>query len=112
MVTALELVNDNSISAIALTFFTALCTGVGATVVGIYKIRTEASAARDAALEAKKEAELAKKNTVNISNGFASGVGQKLDSIIDEQRRQRNLLDKANESIQEHLEWHLNKEAP
>jgi hypothetical protein len=112
MITALELVNDNSISAIALTFFTALVTGMVAAVTGIYKIRADSKVAMVEATEARKEAEQAKKNTVNISNGFASGVGSKLDRILTEQAQQRKVLDSVSESLQDHLEWHLNKETP
>lgn len=102
---AQDLVNDNSISAIALTFFTALIGGVVTIIVALIQVKNKAKDAADAAQEARS-------NTVNVSNGFASGVDKKLTRIIDEQIRVRETQDQISQALREHLEWHLNKETP
>lgn len=91
-----EVLNDNSISAYALTLFSIIIGGVTTAVVGIYKIRSDAKEAKNAALKAQE-------NTTQVSNGFASGVGKKLDRIID---KQISLED----SFREHLSWHLDNQ--
>ena len=98
-----EVVNDNSISAIALTLFLAIISGIVTIIVTQLQLKSKAKEAAQAANDAKNEASLAKNNTVNISNGFASGVDRKLDWLIAEVTKQRD-------AQQEHLEWHLNKE--
>lgn len=104
MLLATELVNDNGISGIALALFTAIIGGITTIIVTQLQLKTKAKEAANAALEAKDEAVQAKQNTVNVSNGFASGVGAKLDRIIESQEETATALRK-------HLEWHLNKEA-
>lgn len=94
------LITDNGISGIALAFFSAILTAVGGTVVAVLQLKTKATEAQSAALEAKAEAEQARKNTTSISNGFAGGVDRKLDLIINEQIKQKDTL-------QRHLEWHI-----
>lgn len=98
-----EVVNDNSISAIALSCFGILITGVVTVLVTLIQVKNKAKDAADAAQEAQA-------NTVNVSNGFAGGVDKKLTYIIDEQVRQRKAQDETNSALREHLEWHINKE--
>lgn len=94
------LINDNGISTIALAFFSALFAALSAGVVGIFQVKSKAIEARNVALETKKEAEQARLNTTNLSNGFADGVDSKLNRIIDNQT-------KLNDRLQNHLEWHV-----
>lgn len=92
--------NDNSISTVAFAFFTAITTGIAGIVVALVQLKTKATEAQRAALEAKVEAEQAKQNTTSISNGFAGNVGRKLDRITE-------LTLENNRAIREHLSWHL-----
>jgi Na+/glutamate symporter len=105
MILAQEFVNDNSISAIALTAFGIIISGVVTIIVALINVKNKAKEAADAAQEARS-------NTTNISNGFASGVDKKLTRIIDEQIRVRASQDEIHRSLREHLEWHLDKETP
>lgn len=79
---------------LALGAFTALFGAVATIIVSLTK--------RDSK-EAKVAAREAVRNTEPISNGFALGVTQKLDTIIEHQN-------KMDESFRKHLEWHLTKE--
>jgi hypothetical protein len=97
-------INDNGISAIALAFFGALFTAVSATVIGLFKIHTEAKEAKNATLDTRKEARQARVNTQNIANGFANNVDRKLDHIIEEQ-------DSLGQALREHLSWHVKNPA-
>lgn len=69
--------------------FVTVLSGIGACIKFILQVRSEAQAANQ-----KVDKTIA--NTTNISNGFASGVNLKLDSIIEWQ--------------QGHMEYHLEKE--
>lgn len=100
MLNGAELINDNGISAIALTFFTALFGAVSATVVGVFQLKAKANEAKDAAILASQEATKAKENTIGVSNGFTRGVDRKLDAILNTQAD----LSKA---FRDHLEWHV-----
>jgi Flp pilus assembly protein protease CpaA len=100
-----ELVNDNSISGIALAFFSILIGGVVTIIVAQIQAKAKANEAAENAIEAAENAKKAAQNTTNISNGFASGVGAKLDRILLSQE------DTA-KAIRDHLAWHLNKETP
>lgn len=91
----MELINNNGTSSVALTLFSIIIGGLVTAIVGIYKARSEAS-------EARRNAEEAKKNTINVSNGFSKRVDDKLDAIIEEQ----NDLAQA---IRDHLQWHVNQ---
>lgn len=104
------MVNDNSISGIALTLFLAIISGIVTIIITNQQLKVKAKEAAKAANDAKDEAVKAKENTVNVSNGFAGGVGKKLDYIIAEITRQRIAQDTTNAALREHLEWHLNKE--
>ncbi len=91
-----SLVNSNSISRIALVFFLILVLGVGWVTVEVYKVKSTARAARDAAVAAEQA-------TKPVSNGFAGNVYEKLDKLIDQQDTMQN-------SLNEHLAWHLRQE--
>ena len=106
-----EVVNNNSISATALSFFSVIVAGIVTIIVQSIKSKQSAREAAEKASEAAKKAEAARANTVNVSNGFAGGVDKKLTFIIDEISRLKTIADKTNESITNHLEWHLEKEA-
>lgn len=97
-----EVVNDNSISAYSIALFGTMLTAISATIVGIYQVRHRTDETKTVALEAKAEAQKAKSNTENISNGFASNVDRKLNRIIEQQLSTDNAL-------REHLEWHLSE---
>ncbi len=103
MYIAAELINDNGISGVALAFFSTLIGGIVTIIVTQIQAKAKANEAAIKADEAAENAKTAAKNTTNISNGFASGVGKKLDRIIESQE------DTA-KALRDHLEWHLNKE--
>ena len=105
-----ELVNNNGVSSVALTFFIALLSAVSATFLAVYKVRLEAKEAKENAIQANEAAEKARKNTVYVSNGFASSVDGKLDGIIKSQIQIRRAVDEQAASLRKHLEWHLTKE--
>jgi len=105
-----ELINDNGISAIALTFFTALFGAVATVLVQVIKSKNAAREAAEKADEAQAKAEAARKNTVNVSNGFAGGVDKKLTFLVDEVSRLRDAVDRTEQSVRKHLEYHLEKE--
>lgn len=101
--------NDNSISTVAFAFFTALTGGIATVIVQSIKSK---QAIREAALkanEAATKAEEARKNTVNVSNGFAGGVDTKLTHLIAALSRLQTTSDQTQESVRGHLEWHLNQ---
>jgi hypothetical protein len=100
---AQELVNDNGISAIALSFFTALFAMVGTVLVAVIQNRNRTERLKNAVDQTAESAEAAKENTVNVSNGFTSRMDRKFDTVIENQ-------DKLERAFQKHLEWHLNKE--
>lgn len=101
---AMELINpDAGTSPVALAFFTALFTAVSYGVVQIYKIRTEAREARDAALGAKVEARQAKVNTRTVGDGFPSRVDRKLDKLSEH-------VVTLETALREHIEYHLEQE--
>lgn len=109
MVTAGEFLNDNSISTTAFAFFTALVGGIVTVIVQGMKNK---QAAREAALnanEAAKKAEEARKNTVNVSNGFVGGLDKKLEHIATAISRIQASTDRTEESMRGHLEWHLDQ---
>lgn len=89
----LSWVNTNSISGIALTLFAILIAGVGKVIVDLYQVKRKA-------VDAKKASEEAAQNTKNVSNGFASDMGGKLDRIIESQSSMEA-------SLRDHLEWHI-----
>lgn len=107
MVLGQELINDNGISAIALTFFTALFGMLGILINAVFKDRSERRADNQAAIEAaNKAAESATKveaNTKNVSNGFASKVLGELSQIRAGQQELQ-------QSFTDHLKWHLERE--
>lgn len=105
-----ELVNDNSISGTALAFFTATLGAVTTVFIQNLKMKNDAREAAINAGKAQEAAEKARENTTNVSNGFASGVGRKLDYLVTEVSRIREIQDSTNEKITTHLEWHLTKE--
>jgi hypothetical protein len=109
MLLAGELINDNGTSSVAFAFFTALLATTSATIIGIIKVRQDAKEAKDNALEASTAAKKAQTNTTNVSNGFASSVGGKLDSLIDGQIQIRRAVDDQADALRKHLEWHLTK---
>lgn len=111
MHTLAEVVNDNSISGIALAFFATLITGVVTVLIQVIKSKQAIREAGSDASDAAKKAEQARKNTENVSNGFASGVDRKLTFIIDEISRLKSIADNTSESVTNHLEWHLEKES-
>lgn len=98
-----ELFNDNSISTVAAAFFTALFAAIGAVFVQNLQARREAKEGKNAALEAKDQAEQARINTESVANGFAGKMDRKLTEILAEQREMGKALRK-------HLEWHLEKD--
>jgi hypothetical protein len=98
-----ELVNDNSISAIALTFFTALLGLMSIIAKGVFDTRKTTREAKSEAGQANESAQAAQANTTNISNGFAGTVVRKLDTI-------EGKTDDLSKAFREHLEWHINKE--
>jgi hypothetical protein len=108
VIEAQELINDNGISAIALTFFTALFGMVGTVILAIYRERSERRAAQQEATEAaNKAAESAAQvaaNTKNVSNGFAGRVLGELSQIREGQQELQS-------AFTEHLKWHLEKES-
>lgn len=110
MIMSAELINDNGISAIALAFFTALFGAISAIFVQISKSKTAAREAAKKANEASTKAEAARKNTVNVSNGFAGDVDKKLTVIVNEVQRISKHQDDIAHSLREHLGWHISKE--
>lgn len=99
---AFEFVNDNSISAIAFAFFSALFGAISVVIVQLSRQRTEVREARESAT-------LAAKQTQNVSNGFASNVNDKLDTVITAIQQVRKTTDDTSTALREHLEWHLNE---
>lgn len=97
---ALEWVNENGISPIAMAFFTALLTAIGYVLKIVLDSRNEVRGGNQAALEAKESAETAAKNTQNVSNGFASTVLGELRAIREDQSE-------LSATMNRHLEWHL-----
>lgn len=110
MLMSAELVNDNGISSVALVFFTALFGAIATVLVQVIKSKTAAREAAEKANEAQEKAEAARANTVNVSNGFAGGVDRKLTVIVDEVQRVSKGQDKLYQALQDHLQWHLEKE--
>lgn len=103
MVLSAELINDNGTSSVAFAFFTALL-GAVTTIIGLLlKTKSEAREAAQKADEARVEATKAKENTVNVSNGFASGVDKRLEVIV-------TTLQGIDEAMRDHLQWHLEQE--
>lgn len=100
---ALEWVNENGISPIAMGLLTALLTVVGYILKIVLDNRKETRDGNQAAFEAKESAETAAKNTKNVSNGFAGTVLARLQRIDEGQQE-------LSASINRHLEWHLAKE--
>lgn len=94
-------VNDNSISAIALGFFTALTGLLGIVIKGVFDTRAETKRATTEAQQANKSAIKARENTQNVSNGFASTVLGRLESIDEK-------TDDLHRALRSHLEWHVN----
>lgn len=103
MLMSAELVNNNGTSSVALTLFGLIITGIVTLLVQMYKVKTEAREAADKAREASVEATKAKENTVNVSNGFASGVDTRLKVIV-------TTLQGIDEAMRDHLQWHLEQE--
>lgn len=103
MVGAVEFINDNGISQVALAFFTALFTMVGGVITLIIGNRKESREAKEAAIEAKESSQKAITNTKNISNGFAGNVLGKLSQIDGK-------VDALSDAINRHLEWHMREE--
>lgn len=104
MTIAEELVTSGGPSAPVWAFLTTITLAIIADIYQTVKARWEARHARV-------EAEQANANTTNVSNGFASGVGRKLDRIIDSQRTLNEKQDNLSKAFRDHLEWHLNKES-
>lgn len=102
-----QLINDNGISIIALSFFTALFGMIGILINAVFKDRSERRAANkeavDAAIKAAESAEKVEANTKNVSNGFASKV---LGKLSDLQSGQQELQ----QAFTDHLKWHLERE--
>lgn len=84
------------VTAIGSTILVPMFASLVMLIVKVFKLDTKTG-------EAKDEARQAKENTINVSNGFASGVDRKLNRIIDTQTEH-------GDAIRRHLEWHLNKE--
>lgn len=103
MFLAQELINDNGISAIALGFFTALFGAVGLIGVAIVNNRKTTGDLKNGIDKAAENAEIAKENTVNVSNGFTRRMDNKLDRIAASQ-------EELSTALRDHLEWHLSKE--
>lgn len=99
------LINDNSISGIALACFAIVISGIVTVVVQQLQIRAKQNEAKEAAFAAAKSADEAKANTQNVSNGFANRMDRKLDTIANNQ-------EELSTALRDHLEWHLNREAP
>lgn len=95
-----DLINDNGTSSVAFAFFTALLATTSATILGIFKVRQDAKEAKNAAKEAQA-------NTRNVSNGFASSVGGKLDTLVKGQTQIREAVDDQADALRKHLEWHV-----
>lgn len=68
----------------------------------VKRVKTLSERTKSAADKAAESASAAQANTVNISNGFASRVLGRLDSIYREQQAQ-------GAALREHLQWHLER---
>lgn len=110
MVIAESLINDSGISSTALTLFAIIIGGLATAGVGIYKVRAEQREAKVAAEEAKDAAIQAAKNTVNVSNGFASSVGGKLDRIVTLTLVNTEKINDIGTGLREHLQWHMDNQ--
>jgi hypothetical protein len=73
---------------------------IGAEFKSRREMRGRLNDAKSNAEEAANSAKKAQANTAALSNGFAGRMDTKLDTLIDEQRKQGNAL-------RQHLEWHL-----
>ena len=98
----------NSISGFALSAFGVIIAGLVTLVASMFKTRVDAKeikanaeTTQTLAQEAANEAKQARQNTANVSNGFADGVGRKLDILIREQIKLRDRMET-------HMEWHIN----
>jgi hypothetical protein len=98
-------VNDNGISALALAFFSGLFTFLGIIAKGVFDTRKTARQAQNEASSANQSAKKAQANTDTVANGFTGKVVTKLTSI-------ESKIDDNSRALREHLEWHLDREAP
>lgn len=114
MILGQQLINDNGISGIALAFFTALFALVGTLAKLAFDDRKERrneariqqqqlADAIESARIAAKNAEEARTNTKNVSNGFAGGVLAKLERLSEQ-------VSELAISQQKHLLWHQENE--
>ncbi len=113
-----QIVNGNGTSSIALAFFSIMIPLLVAIATGIFKLlgqnREAKYAADKAADKASVAADNSKKaadNTRSVSNGFAGDVVRKLDHIIETQDRIIERQNGFDESLREHLSWHLDTKA-
>lgn len=98
-----NLISSGGISEIGLAFFTALFGMVSILMKQVSDNRKEARDAKEAAVEARDNAETTIGNTKNVSNGFAGNV-------LGELRQLREGQQEIASTLARHMEWHLEQE--
>jgi len=93
-----NLIDSNMVGVIGAASITALLGMVGTVLVAVLQGRT-------ASKDIKHVAQQAVDNTVNVSNGFVGRMDRKLDNLTKGQQELQA-------AFYEHLEWHLDREAP
>jgi hypothetical protein len=93
----------NTVSGVVFGTLVILIGGLAWLLNGVYKTRTEVRSAREAASDAAT-------NTRNVSNGFAGKVTNQLDTIVQQNARNSEAIDRVQEELTTHLRWHLEKE--
>lgn len=98
-----SLVVDNSFYTFAIAFVTGLFALLAIVAKGVFETRKTTREAKDEAKAANQSAKKAQANTLNISNGFAGTVVEKLETI-------ERKTDDIGKAFRDHLGWHLDKE--
>jgi len=93
----------NTVSGVVLGVLLILVGGLAWLANGVYKTRTEARIAKEAAQHAEV-------NTRNVSNGFAGTVTTKLNTIVEQGQQNAQAIDDVQKELTKHLAWHLEQE--
>lgn len=99
-----DIVNDNSISAIAAGCFASILACLGLALKWVHKTLKAAVSAKEEATDAKEEAAIARAKIEPVSNGFAKATGDQLKLILGE------VID-LRRDLSDHITWHMQKES-